>query len=687
MRKLNRKAKLTFYLFGVLVIAVAAGLTVGVRQVLSRTAEVYILSPGSTVWDAESRELETVGEAQIRRSRDGGFVMTDGGTRYSLGAQSVAHDSGNGMLKLFADGYRLFENGTVAAIDGFAGISDLSQTAFYRLSEDAYLVTGGEISDGSGHVRTSGYLYMLRDRNGNTRFINDDVNVKVSAASYVRSGTMEFGLSDLSLSFGGRTIELAKLMQEDPLAAMETQPDVIDLTIRGGAGGAGGTGGQGGLGGDGGRGGLGGAGGQGGLGGAGGAGGTGGDGGTGGQGGQGGTGGRGGAGGTGGDGGQGGQGGTGIAGGNAEITGRKAMYIRSVYSYPAALDVNYVVQDPLMEYGVIRLSVEKMDQKGRILKDGRQELDIDPADTVCPVYDLEEDSKYKLVLYYLDDEGSEYAMDTAYAMTTGSEIELSVDRLSKRAVEFSASFDSNLELSGPKVRLLDQAGDEVASDLIQAKSIQANQLKRGKLSGRISLTAGGQRELGGEYLTLELTLSQGKTELTASASFLMPDGEEDSLPDDSSLTNGGQTGAGSDSGQQTNGSGGSRADDSAGAGTEAAPETSGESGTSAIPEKDSGGQGSAAEDEKRENTTAGSGKDEKTDRAEGDAETEATEGNENTGVTQEKTDTGAGMAGSGRPENAADKDREVSHTSESGDRADSGHAEDMNGGNNAAEEV
>ena len=163
----------------------------------------------------------------------------------------------------------------------------------------------------------------------------------------------------MTLAYGERLVELDKVIgnmsQAIAKEKAESQPDIIELTIRGGSGGQGGTGGM---------------------------------------------------------------GGTGIAGGSGTVTGRKTMYIRSVSPHAASLTVNYLVEDPLMYYGVVRLKVQKVNPQTRAVLDKGKSYDLDASDIEYTVYNLEEDSRYKLTLSYLDDEGNDVVMDVTYGETS-----------------------------------------------------------------------------------------------------------------------------------------------------------------------------------------------------------------------------------------------------------------------------
>lgn len=417
MRKLNKKAKLMFHLFGLLVLGTSGLMALGIYQVMGRQTQVYLIPAGSVAYDSSSSSIEVGAESIIRRGWDGNYRLTQGRDSRPLGSYCVVTEASSGLLKLFADGRQIRGNGMITDLDGYMAVTDTDESSFFQLGDSAYVVTGSHITDSTGHVETEDFLYILRDRNGNARFVNPAVNVKTAEPAFITSGDMKLDLGEMTLAYGERLVELDKVIgnmsQAIAKEKAESQPDTIELTIRGGSGGQGGTGGAGGIG---------------------------------------------------------GTGGTGIAGGSGTVTGRKTMYIRSVSPHAASLTVNYLVEDPLMYYGVVRLKVQKVNPQTRAVLDKGKSYDLDASDIEYTVYNLEEDSRYKLTLSYLDDEGNDVVMDVTYGETSRNSIDLTIEKVTKAYVRFKASFDKDLGLTDPKIQVLDESGQPVTGFTIDLTS-------------------------------------------------------------------------------------------------------------------------------------------------------------------------------------------------------------------------
>ncbi|MDO4438760.1 MAG: hypothetical protein Q4B86_04860 [Eubacteriales bacterium] len=494
MRKLTFGNKLMFNIFGFMVAAAAVTMGFGVKKALSNQETVYIIASGNTVFDSNGKAITVENESTIKRSWDDSFILSDGENKQSLGDKAIVKDESSGILKIFADGYQIKSNGFVSSIDGYVPVTDLETPGFFKLGDNDYLITGSDITDSSGHVNTSDYVYVLLDKNGNSRMVNKNTNVKTASPGEINAGNLRFNLKELMLNYGELVVDLKKDLSVSSSENMvETQPDVIELDIKGGDGGQGGTGGAGGTGGQGG------------------------------QGGQGGSGGR------GGDGGAGGQGGSGVAGGgqgDQDIIGRKGMYIRTIETYANAADIHYVVADPLLDYSVVRLKQEEVGGDA----DKAEIYDLNPNETTFSVYDLKEDTKYKFTLFYINNEGQTVEMDIAYAITLSNSINLSVERITSSRIEFEANFDKRLILRNPSAKLvLEETGAEIQGVKF---NFNTNNISKGIVTGTATIS---DKSVQDSFVRLEFKLKLDSIDIATSASFYIPSFDGTGSASDDSL--------------------------------------------------------------------------------------------------------------------------------------------------------
>ncbi len=323
MSILKGKALKGILIFGG-VILLCIGLMGGaLGRVLTTENELYTIAEGSTVYDNAYMPIQVDQQASVQRGWDQNYSLQLPSGAKSLGKQSVIYEPSSASLKLFGSGYRFYPDGTVTMLNNFTQLTDLTETGFYKLSANKYLLTGARITDNYGVVSTANYLFVVLDEAGNARFMNDTMNiVSVEEGTLITNGDTTFDLDEQMARIGNTTVDLTTVLGKRTgngsglTSTGSTGGEVYDITIRGGNGGRGGTGGTGGTGG---------------------------------------IGGTGGAGGNGGSGGSGGTGGTGGAGASltaSSMNGRTSMLLRSVQADSSSLSIDYAINDPFGVYGV-----------------------------------------------------------------------------------------------------------------------------------------------------------------------------------------------------------------------------------------------------------------------------------------------------------------------------------------------
>lgn len=465
-RKLNRKAKRSFAIFSVSVLASVGMFSTAVVITTRAQAERFALTSGTVVYDNEFRQVDFGQEGRLYRDWDKSYKLIDEHKKeYNLGRQTVVYEPATGTLSIYGGGYRFNSNGSVIQMESRYQMNDLSESGFFKLSDRKFVMTGDSIHDDQGAVQTAGWAYLIGDRSGNVQVINENLDMKVLDSNYFENGTMRFTIKDETLDLGlNRTVDLAQVMGslqvvEDPYNLGQK---VYAYTIRGGDGGAGGIGGIGGAGGAGGRGGAGGIGGAGGLGGYGGAGGLGGAGGIGGSGGTGGAGGNGGAGGAGGNGGAGGHGGNGgdlDNSGLQAVQGRQSMTLRQINAGANYADVTFKISDPFGYYGVIDLKLyevtDDMDDQDPIT------ISIGPDDTEYRFEDLKPETKYAVVIGYTPEGEDDFMkLDTMRFWTKAVNNVLKINLLSTDEIGYYAKLADVYEGREAILRLYDDDGYE-----------------------------------------------------------------------------------------------------------------------------------------------------------------------------------------------------------------------------------
>ena len=315
----------TRIVFGILAGIVVASISVlgvfAAKSAGTGTAS-YTLPQGSVVYNNKYDPVELTAETQVVKKSNGQYVIQMEDGELALGAHTIAYTD-NGVVT-FGGGYVVAADGNVETVEDGQPYEISADGSVIKLSDRRYVVAGDTVSDDQKVFSTDKYVYIVMDKVGNARVLSNNMSLKTTQPTIVRSAKVGFDIAQEKILLEDQEIDAGRLLGgtsntydsgiykriED-----EQTPDEMLIQVHGGSGGQGGNGGTGGEGGAGGQGGNGGNGGNGGSGG------IGGDGGTGGQGGNGGTGGSGGNGGDGGLGGDAGNGGAGGPGGAGGVAG------------------------------------------------------------------------------------------------------------------------------------------------------------------------------------------------------------------------------------------------------------------------------------------------------------------------------------------------------------------------------
>lgn len=417
MRKLSGKVKVSIGIFAVLVILCTAVIGAGSLSVIQAQAASYELAPGSVVFDNARTAVELTESATLKKRWNSAYLLSMGEKEYDCGENTVAYSQNDGALQIFGGGYYVDESGNVIMLQNFHQIDDRNTTGFYKLTDMAYVISGTDIHTEDRSVETEGYVFVILDKLGNARVMNQEINLKVLNGNQIVCGTLSLDAGEGSLSFGTNTMELASVQNYARYSYSDTG-EIIEIDVRGGDGGSGGAGGSGGTGGRGGTGGIGGAGGVGGLGG---------------------TGGTGGAGAT----------GTGGAGGlTAEQLELLAnMFIRSADAGRTWADVNYTMYDPFNYLGAAMMvcweeqygdELESVDADNRIILTG------EAGGNQVTFYDLKPDTKYYVNMGYTDSTGTYKEMDQISFETKEYSCSAAVNGVHSKDITYTVRLDKEL---------------------------------------------------------------------------------------------------------------------------------------------------------------------------------------------------------------------------------------------------
>lgn len=428
MRKIKTNTKILMAIFALFVASTSIIFVIIGQRVKAVEQEKVVVSSEEIVF-VDNTKIAFESTVEIKKNFEGVWIAaTKEGNKTSLG-KNVVIIKGQ-TIEILGGGYQVFEDQTVAKLPDIYTVEDINAESFYKLNDRRYLFVNSQIKFlDSDDTTFENYVYIVLDKAGNGQLFGKEEMIKTTKEVTLIGLKNQFNISrevlyidelqvDLKRVYGTTSTYLSNYTNDNDILNYDEEydnPEVIDLTIKGGNGG---NGGKGGLGGDGG------------------------------------------AGGTGGTGAAGGGGSTSTGGGNIQEA-RKSMQFNTVESYFDKMDIKYTIVDPLAQLGVTWLRV--YDLTDEAIPKLVQEINIDPMGTDVQVFDLKPGVRYQLVLGYIareTDEGDGFIQQDSMKISTNAPAaSISLVEQSDTKVIFNVKVDSNYRPDQLKIGLIN-AKDE-----------------------------------------------------------------------------------------------------------------------------------------------------------------------------------------------------------------------------------
>ncbi len=418
MRRLTRKAMISFNIFAAAVLLMVALFVVVIVSVTQANAAAFLIPAGSTVFDKSDYAITTSVDGKITQSADDNYLLslTNGGGEYNLGSSVVTYQQSSGNVRLYGNAYQVFGDGSVNKLSGETRIDDLSTPSFYKLADRKYVLIGSAIQSSDQLFQASNFLYVIIDKNGNAQLLNDLINLKTVEPMTLLCGDVSFNVAEERLMLVDNEIDLTRILGTSNEYSPETdQPNENnvdengEIIIRGGKGGDGGSGGSGG---------------------------------------------------TGGTGGTGGKGGTGVAPADQEeeydFTLNNVLSLRGVKTTANTVEVNYLINDPTGEFAMAFLRVRSFidDGTGTAFD---QKIGLNASATKQTVTGLSPGTQYVISIGYrplsASDTDPDRITDSVKVATRSITAGIAVTRLSKDEVTFKLLMDGSFKIDSGEIAL------------------------------------------------------------------------------------------------------------------------------------------------------------------------------------------------------------------------------------------
>ena len=205
------------FTFFTLVVAVIIGLFVFfIIRFNKIDTNKYPIEIGSVFYNEDYNYLKVENESYLSQKFDGNYYwyqkVDNKTTKEKVGVNPVIYNKGDYKVYLFGTAYQVLSTGEVKTVSELTEIAKTSPTKFYKLRDRKYLMVDSSLRTSDKSIKTSGYLIIELDKQGNATFANNEINVKTIKPLVLKGTTMNFDIANEKLIYGKKEINLKNII-------------------------------------------------------------------------------------------------------------------------------------------------------------------------------------------------------------------------------------------------------------------------------------------------------------------------------------------------------------------------------------------------------------------------------------------------------------------------------------------
>ena len=243
VRKLKKNTIRAFGILTAIVVIVIITFGVFIYKYMSYDKTKYDIAVGSVLYDEDQNYILTEGDAYITQKMNKKYYLyekKDGNTyKHVLGKNAVVYKENDTNLYLYGVGYQVLSSGDVNVVEGETRIVKSSPTKLFKLDDRKYLIVDNNItSKDSDVLKTTGYVIINLDKQGNPSFANNLLSFKTVAQVVLAGSNLNFDVPNETMIFNDKKVDLKNIIgstnEYDPTKVTKlsgnTDPSLIDGT-------------------------------------------------------------------------------------------------------------------------------------------------------------------------------------------------------------------------------------------------------------------------------------------------------------------------------------------------------------------------------------------------------------------------------------------------------------------------
>jgi len=172
----------------------------------------YELEASTVLFDIDKNSILLNSTGVIKKKWNKKYYLTYEEEQYNVGTHVIAFNNNETSLSLYGEFYLVNRNSEVDITKEETIINNLGISRFYKIADRKYLIIDPDIKTEDESLKTTNYLIVELDKQGNAILYNNGLNVKVFSATKIITTSYTFDIANELLIYENDTIDLKKIL-------------------------------------------------------------------------------------------------------------------------------------------------------------------------------------------------------------------------------------------------------------------------------------------------------------------------------------------------------------------------------------------------------------------------------------------------------------------------------------------
>lgn len=235
MRKLGKKNYLLFTIFAIIVVILIVLFVLGINFVSKQNNDKYLLSENIVVFDANNSTFLSSSDSYIYLNWNKNYYYNGKDGSKNIGEFALAFDKNSKNLLTYGNLYNVSLSGKVNLLENENKIST-NNASFYKIDDRRYLFVDSLIVSDNNSIKTSNFLLIEINKNGNASFYNDEINMNTIKPIKLIGTKFTFDIANEAIIVNNLRIDLKNIIgstntYQEPEEEVLTATDYLTETL------------------------------------------------------------------------------------------------------------------------------------------------------------------------------------------------------------------------------------------------------------------------------------------------------------------------------------------------------------------------------------------------------------------------------------------------------------------------